>query len=333
MLTKIHIHNLLTFGDMSLNLCPGINLVVGENGTGKTQLLKWIYAFSDKYWPLSGNSETLRAQGPIGIFGIVFSAMLREKADGVCELSNEDGVLGRVNVTYGPPIQTRYDRSGHRSPPPILPAVFIPVKDMLTHANGLLAMSAKYTMPFDSTLLDIIETASAWALKDIPALGQAVLTQIETVIGGKVLYESDTFYVQKADGKKVHFYLEAEGYKKFALLWQLIMNGSIADGALVLWDEPDANINPRHIPVLVEILLALQRNGVQMVLTTHSYLFAKYMEVRKKADDHLLFHSLYQGEQGVACAKSETFGALAHNDIQTAFLDLLGEVYDMDMGD
>lgn len=80
------------------------------------------------------------------------------------------------------------------------------------------------------------------------------------------------------------------------------MTENITVNSILLWDEPEANLNPKFIPDLVEILLELSRNGVQIFLTTHSYIFAKYFEVRRKSCDDILFHSLYKTENnGVLC--------------------------------
>lgn len=49
-----------------------------------------------------------------------------------------------------------------------------------------------------------------------------------------------------------------------------------------------------HIPVLVEMLLELQRNGVQIFISTHDYILAKYFEVRLKKQDKIRFYSFYK---------------------------------------
>ena len=47
MIERITLKNFTVFNDVSLDLSPKINVVIGENGTGKTQLLKALY-FSNK---------------------------------------------------------------------------------------------------------------------------------------------------------------------------------------------------------------------------------------------------------------------------------------------
>ena len=53
-------------------------------------------------------------------------------------------------------------------------------------------------------------------------------------------------------------------------------------GSVLFWDDPEANINPKYISVIAELLLELQRDGVHIVISTHDYMLAKYFEVRKK---------------------------------------------------
>ena len=62
-------------------------------------------------------------------------------------------------------------------------------------------------------------------------------------------------------------------FGKIALIWQLAKNGTLEKGSILFWDEPEANINPTHIPIIADMLLALQRSGVQIFIATHDYTF------------------------------------------------------------
>ena len=87
-----------------------------------------------------------------------------------------------------------------------LPVVYIPVKDMLTHAKGLLAMADKYQdFPFDQTLLDIIRKANQWKLREVPELATRVLPHLEKAMDGQVVIENEEFYIKKHDGRQVKF--------------------------------------------------------------------------------------------------------------------------------
>lgn len=337
-LTKIHFENLLAFKCLDMAPIAGINVLLGKNGTGKTQILKTIYALADtmegpaieillecfKQGMKRNQLFTDVNHGTIVIDVKDDRLPSREIISKVSERSEEsnenDGQERLIKVSI-------FDSA--------IQAVYIPVKDMLTHANGLLPMATKYRdFPFDRTLTDIISRANRWKLKQAPDLAVNILPRLEGIMNGKIVIENDEFYVQKKDGRLINFAFEAEGIKKIGLLWQLLMNESITKGSILLWDEPEANLNPEYLPILVECLLELSRHGVQIFVSTHNYLFAKYFDVRRKDRDDVAYHALYQDEEDMVCyEKAERFDELKHNAIMDAYNKLLDEVYGLQVGE
>ena len=57
----------------------------------------------------------------------------------------------------------------------------------------------------------------------------------------------------------------------------------------MFWDEPEANINPKYIPVLAELLIMLETEGVQIFVSTHDYFLSKYIEVKRRQDSKLQY--------------------------------------------
>lgn len=45
MLKQLTLHNFTVFKEAHLTFSPGLNVIIGENGTGKTHLLKLAYLF------------------------------------------------------------------------------------------------------------------------------------------------------------------------------------------------------------------------------------------------------------------------------------------------
>ena len=41
---KIKLENYTVFEDQQIEFCPGVNIFIGENGTGKTHILKALYS-------------------------------------------------------------------------------------------------------------------------------------------------------------------------------------------------------------------------------------------------------------------------------------------------
>ena len=282
----IGLKNFTVFEDFQLEVSSGINVFIGENGTGKTHLLKALYAAC----------ESSKSKNPIDELLKCFKEnqqegnLLRDK--NVMQLTISifsEGVTHGIhhsrqclNILDAPSFfESKYSieiPDGKK-----FSAVYIPVKDMLTHSDGLLAIANKYRdFPFDKTLTDIVVKASQWKIKQPPKLALSILPILEEMMDGTVVFENDEFYVRKNNGQLIRFELEAEGLKKIGLLWQLLMTDNLNENSILIWDEPEANLNPRFLPQIVECLLELSRHGVQIFLSTHNYIFAKYFNVRAK---------------------------------------------------
>lgn len=319
---KITINNITVFDDFELNLCDGINIIIGENGTGKTHLLKYIYALS----------EFIRKkhEGSAKIARDFF------KTKSVNMVRNKDE-KSKINIIYDETTELDYilfkedncevyDEDVSYNDILSLKNIFIPAKEMLSHSKGFLALNNKYDLPFDRTYIDIITNAELPETKEVSDINQKILDKLSKVIDGKVIYENDTFYIVKKNNMKVEFSLEAEGLRKFGLLYKLIRNGLIERDTILLWDEPEANINPELMPLLVEILLELQEEGIQIFIATHSYNLAKYFELKRKDKHKVMFHSLYKTDNGVKSKSNEYFGELQYNSILEADSKLLDDV-------
>ena len=332
-ITSAKLENFTVFENVQCDFSPGINIFIGENGTGKTHLLKALYAFangtslSDGYF-----FSKLRSY----FNGVMGRDLVRNRAKDTVAIFHFDTT---THGDFGYSIETPHDDTeimsdNDREKEPF-PAVMIPAKDMLTHSRALLTMAKKYSkdMPFDETLLEIIEKAESWKLDNIQEPAKSIMPLLEKVIGGKVIQENGDFFIQQANGDKLRFSHEAEGVKKLGLLWQLLSNGSINLDTLLLWDEPENSISPKFMPVLVDALIALQKAGMQIFLSTHDYLFAKYFEVRRTEGDLIRFHSLYKSDSGIKYEYNENFRDLKENPIISAYDELLDEVIRLNLGD
>ena len=326
-----------------LEFAEGINVLIGANGTGKTTLLKMIYAATQ--WSIEqtdpGKTDKLNK---FFSFNLKDSESLKNirHPNGYCAFEISDGTHKFQYSLSHKGFVNWDDWLGLN-----IQSVMIPTTEMLSHSKGFLAMNMKYNLPFDGTQIDIIVNASLPEAREMSESMNQVLKKISQAIGGEVYQDEETFYIKKTDGKSIEFSLEAEGLRKLGLIWKLIRNGLLETGTILLWDEPEANLNPELFPLVAEILLALQNNGVQIFVATHSYNFAKYLEIRRAEPGCVLFHSLYKGSSAmpeslkdvfkqdenyndVIYSKSAyTMEELRPNIIMEADVKLLDEIYDM----
>jgi len=318
---SIEIKNFTVFKNIKCDFSPGVNVFIGENGTGKTHLLKLSYL-----------ANTLHSSNYLYRITDLFGNDFGEKNCYLCINGNEQ----RLNMTIekGQISQIKSLISLEISSK--IPSVFIPAKEVLSMSN-ITRVADEYTLSLnlDITLTDIIKKAQILLPDTPPDLALKVASKLEHEMQGKVFFDdtSKTFWIHKTNGDKIPFTSEAEGFRKLGLLWQLVMNKSIKEGSVLFWDEPEANLNPKLIPIIVDILLELARHGVQIFIATHDYVIAKYLEVRRNSNDVVLFHSLYNSDDGVKSESSINFRDLKENPIITALDTLMDEIIDRNMGD
>ena len=328
---SIELKNFTVFKNLKVNFSKGINVIIGENGTGKTQLIKAIYAdiqiaksknIDDisKYFKSVNVNYLFFVKQLKPLFLEVKASKIDNKSDKKCLMGKLELEINGINTSLGSDGECSYEIS---YPSKEINCTFIPAKDMLTHSKGLVSMADKFSeFPFDKTLIDIIKIAQQWQLNKPPKIALKILPILERMMGGKIVIESEEFYIKKDNGEMVNFAVEAEGLKKIGLLWQLLMNENITENSVLLWDEPEANINPKFIPELVEILIELQKNGVQIFVTTHDYMFAKYFEVKRSENGQIMYYSLYRTDDGIKCENNVNFGDLKNNTIRDTFIQL-----------
>ena len=98
-------------------------------------------------------------------------------------------------------------------------------------------------------------------------------------------------------------------------------------------DEPEANLNPELYPLVANILLELQKNGVQIFVATHSYNFAKYLEIRRSEKEQVRFHNLYKNEnQVVVPSSADRMDDLEQNHIMMQTMPFWTKSSDSEVG-
>lgn len=330
-LMKIEVNNVTVFDQITIPFCKGINVLIGENGLGKTHIMKLLYAAcqaskNDVSFP----HKTVRVFRPEQ--SNLRRLVNRDKSKGNTASVKVFSDAASIGMTFTNKTN-RYEaevigEAKWEKQMVDLSSVFIPAKEILSNAWNLEAAVKMGNVEFDDTYLDIIAAAKV----DISCGKDSTerkkyLDLLQKISKGKVTVSEDRFYLKPGTQAKLEFNLVAEGLRKIALLWQLIKNGTMTEGAILFWDEPEANINPKYIPTIVDMLLLLQREGVQIFISTHDYFLAKYFDVRREDNDDILFHSLYsdQEKNAVKLEQNTSFKNLENNSIMDTFMSLYRE--------
>lgn len=340
MIEKLKLEQFTAFERLEIDFSPGINIFIGENATGKTHILKTVYAACDIIQSKKGFAEKINdvfcpSGGQIG--------RLVQRTQGSTRGSIE--VTRKIN---GRSIPLRLGLSNHTksseqaqisgSPKQWMEqpmrSVFIPVKDMLANATGFRSAVKFHDFRFEEVYTDIIDHAFYPAVKG-PAdtTRRRLLTILQEAMDGKVITKNEDFFLKNKQGN-LEFTLLAEGFRKLGLLWLLIQNERLINGSALFWDEPETNLNPRLLEKVTKILLELHRFGVQIFIATHDYVLLKEFDLAVKKTDSIKYHSLYRDSSSrkLMHAESETFLGLSPNAIDDTFGSLIDRQIKKDMG-
>lgn len=327
-ITRIKLENLTAFSQLELNFSPGINIFIGANGTGKTHLLKVLYAACaitvgedvEKGFGLKLRNVFTPYEGRIGRISRRQSTSIKTKISVTrqgggrlsAEFSNHTNKVDDIRVTG----ETGWQKEA-------LESAYIPVKEMLAHAPGFLATASKREIAFEEVYVDVIKRAYLPKLMGPTDRDRArLLNALQRAIDGKVIAKGEHFFLKNKQGD-LEFTLLAEGMRKLALIWLLIQNGTLLSGSVLFWDEPEANLNPSLMGDVVEVIIELQRLGVQVFLSTHNYVLLKEFDLRKKKHDSIQYISLFRDDaDAVVGHVSETFRGVDPNAIADTFTDL-----------
>lgn len=290
MLKSLHIDNFTVFSSSKVRFAKGINVIIGENGLGKSHLLKLAYCAASISHTAGNN-------------GITKQDYQRRIAKKLCDVFRPDSLgrltrrkIGRnrceVAVQFVNPANdfAFYFASNSREEVTLdkvmsggmaAPAIFFPTMEIISIFPGFAALYRDKHLSFDETYYDLCLALERPLKKgkryeDV----QSFLESIETVLGGKVQCENGRFSLALPGKGNMEIPLVAEGHRKFATIAYLLANGSILKNGMIFWDEPETNLNPALMQGLAKIFIDLAQMGIQVFLTSHSLFFIKELDLQ-----------------------------------------------------
>ena len=334
-LTRVRLERFTAFKKLDLALSPGINVILGENGAGKTHLMKVCYAACDvSKRRVSFADKLIEVFLPSGrILGRLVKRQ-RGSIRGSVEISRDDVSLrasfsNLATVTKSATITGAGPWTDSK-----IESVYIPAKEMLANAPGFLSLYELREIHFEAVYADILYRAYKPPPRGrIEAERRHLFPDLEKALKGKVTVKNEEFFLRSRQGN-IEFSLLAEGIRKLGLLWRLLRNGALPDGSVLVWDEPETNLNAELFGVVIDVLLELQRMGVQIFFATHSYVILKELDLRLKSGDEVVFHSLHRSEEtgDITCRTVDNFLGIEPNAIAETFDNLYDREVERSLG-
>jgi predicted ATPase len=326
----LELENFTCFAKAKMEFSSGINVLIGENGTGKTHVLKVLYANylelkHNRVYPFTAtgfeydiqnyfdksNAKKLNRISSANPFNIRLKTFNGAYILHESYKDSEDPILKGASSSGSQIDGKFYSKNAN--------TLFIPVQDMLAWQNGFISLYLDRYINFDKTFFDLAVALDRNLIKNNEF--SHVLKQIESDIDGTVIQKDDKqFYFKEKNGNEILAVLNAQGKNKLGQLVYLIKNGSINKNTILFWDEPEVNLNPRYIAIVVKFLQTLAKNGVQIFVATHDYLLAHLLsldaEYREQTDaPPMKFFSFYKGEDGTEIESADTLAGIHNNSI------------------
>ncbi len=323
MFDRLNLHNFTAFADAEFVFVKGINAYAGANGSGKTHILKLLYALQ-KHQVLAADASNREP------FDVTLMSVFKPDSLGRLVRRQQGRLDCDVESTWAK-IPLKFHLASNTKQIDMLPSwklnyapIFIPAKDILGHsvnfidAYDTVTNSGGRWLDFDITYRDLLTHANPDVPKGpTPDSQKPLLESLRKQMSGTVTKSKSGRYYLKDSAGQIEFPLVAEGWRKLGLLWTLIRNGSLTQGSVLYWDEPEANLNPGMFPIIAEILAKLASSGTQLHIASHSYAFLRELEFETSRNrvDLRLFALDRTKSEGVQVKAASKFVELDPNPI------------------
>ncbi len=293
MLNSLSLKNFTVFPSADLQFSKYLNVIIGENGAGKTHLLKVAYASLATSWeesrkptrstPTKAILQTRLAEKLINVFRPESLGRLAQRKKGRerCDikLCFENP---QFNLDFSFSTSSKTEVLIEQVPESWLEIapVYIPTRELLTIFPNFVSIYEGHYLEFEETWRDTcLLLGNPLQRGTNERRIQELLEPIQKAIGGVIELDINGRFYLKTKRERFEMPLIAEGQRKLAMLARLIATGVLIDKGFLFWDEPEANLNPRLIKQVAQSIVSLSKTGIQVFIATHSLFLLRELEI------------------------------------------------------
>ena len=284
-ISKLNLKNFMIFNNLDVDFSPNINIICGENSTGKTALIKLLYTCVKGYCDANSSKGDITKDKVENYIVSKFQGVFRPDKDAIGRLVNRKQGSSRADIK----IDFNGDRSiqmgfGNRQEKHIeilnnsffnvdnVNSVYIPPKEIISSTENFASLYADYHIAFEETYYDLARLLER-PLRKGPNTNEqnAVMKSFEKIVNGSIIQKEKNFYLKVKGSGEFEMGVVSEGYRKLSTIMYLILTGSLSKDTILFWDEPETNMNPKMIKPMVDAIIELAKMGVQVFITTHDY--------------------------------------------------------------
>ena len=336
---KLTLSNFMAFENLHLEWSDNINVICGENSTGKTTLLKVMYSLTKPLNEVSRENLTKEMEEQYfvkklqGVFRpdemklgrLVSRKRGNKRTDFSVDLEKKQKVSvgfsrGQTNHADIDIVKSKFVEKYE--------AIYIPTKEMISTVEHFVTLYDEYHIDFEEMYYDLAKLLDRPLSKGPNTNEQnQILSSLEDIMRGNIVQKNKKFYFKIKGEGEFEMGLLSDGYRKLSMIIYMILSGSLNKNTILFCDEPETNMNPKMIRPIVQALVALARMGVQIFVSTHDYfiqqefnMVTSYPELNPTKLD-VRFLSLYKDENthDVHCEMTNSASDLVHNAIMQEF--------------
>lgn len=275
-----------------------INLVIGENGTGKTFLLKALYS-ATRAMEEYKRGDDIKTINEVLAEKLRWTFQVDKLGDMVTRSSNESLIfemkLGTDQIGYQfsssatSKVVTATAPSGKRE----TNSIFIPAKEVLSLYSIILkSREVDKSFGFDDTYYDLVK-----ALRISPKKGKNYTAfsnsrkLLNSVIDGKVEYDeaSGKWFYKSNRSQKFSIGATSEGVKKISIMDRLLSNGYLDNQSIIFIDEIESALHPTAICQFLDMVAKIATDmDLQFFISSHSYFVIKKLALIAKTNPGLV---------------------------------------------
>ena len=286
MIRTISIENLGPISKMKSGSMGRINLVIGPNQSGKTFLLKALYA-GLKTVELYKRGKENRSDKDILSDKLYWTFQSSElgnivrKGSGSMSFKMVSDKHEELAYSFGPYTSKLASIDKNTFEPRQSNTVFIPAKEILSIRDIILEAKEDNQFGFEEPYSDLakalIRTQKG---KNYDSFAQA-RDIVGNMVGGKLEYDEDKkeWLFRDKDRRVYEVATTSEGVKKLSILDILLGNRYLDNHSVIIIDEIEANLHPSMISQFLDAIYMLAESGVQFFISSHSYFVIKRLYI------------------------------------------------------
>lgn len=286
MIKHININNLGPISNLSCRNLGTINLVIGPNQSGKTFLLKSLYA-AMKTVELYKRGKENRTDKEIlsdklyWTFQAASLGSIVHKGASAMSFSMQSSKQEHFKYSFGASTEKKVNIEANSFAPTDSNTVFIPAKEVISLLDIILELRDDARFGFEEPYSDLAKSLKRTTKgRNYKAFSDARQI-IGDKLGGRLEYNESKKEWQFRDKNKRLYSIAttSEGVKKVSILDVLLGNHYLDSHSTIIIDEIEANLHPSMINTFLETVLILSKAGIQFFISSHSYFVIKRLYI------------------------------------------------------